>query len=375
MLTGLLVGEFPRAWMCISMASRLQSLQSLTISKQKEALSGDERASRCYWSIYLLESAFAHQPAPVGNLGTTSNSPFSGRHPPLHGDKGFMQSEVRPDDPGILAHCIDLVSVWGDLGSYMHELRNDQAEAPWLPTSTRTRIVHHLYESEGRLSRRHYLRNIKLPDRLAHLTSEEQEYWSCWALLQIASHAIPSVLSHPFIHLLTPKPKSWVLKPKVFLQETVDSALYNSAWVARLLQILDGLPIELNNPLIGHMVTATATVLWFFQFAQDTGVSRKARKNLRKCERFLERMVKWPHLVQKVSSRFHVVLSGGTVTIFLFCSHADLICTTHNMLKVTDKWLATSTPWSSGQYPRQSHQWHWRTHDHHVPAVGDIRTS
>lgn len=86
-----------------------------------------------------------------------------------------------------------------------------------------------------------------------------------------------------------------------YLQQTVDAALYNSSWVARLLRIFDSLPFEIIDPLLGHLVAGTATVLWFFQFTRDSKISLKAKDDLDKCERFLERLSTiWPHLAQKV---------------------------------------------------------------------------
>lgn len=122
-----------------------------------------------------------------------------------------------------------------------------------------------------------------------------------WAFMQIAAHAVRAILNHPFLHLVNTHDNSRITKPMAYLQQTVDAALYNSSWVARLLRIFDSLPFEMIDPLLGHLVAGTATVLWFFQFTRDSKISLRAKEDLDKCERFLERLSTiWPHLVQKV---------------------------------------------------------------------------
>jgi hypothetical protein len=121
--------------------------------------------------------------------------------------------------------------------------------------------------------------------------------------MQIGCHATQAILNHPFIHLVATRPpgSTRTLKPTLFLQQTVDQAIFHSGWVARLLRIMDDFRFELTNPVIGHMVAATATVFWLFQFVRDTKVSMRAKEDLEKCESFLERMaLQWPHIAQKV---------------------------------------------------------------------------
>ncbi|OAA36794.1 hypothetical protein BBO_08073 [Beauveria brongniartii RCEF 3172] len=85
----------------------------------------------------------------------------------------------------------------------------------------------------------------------------------------------------------------------LFLQQTVDLALFHGAWVFRLLEIAEG-RLEVVNPLIGDIVAASATVVWLFQFARDPKVSERARDDYAMGERFLERMARtWPHISHK----------------------------------------------------------------------------
>ena len=302
------VGKPARAWMIIGMASKLQAFQSLSRPESDDAHDDEEHNSRCYWSIFILEKAFSHHPGTFGKNENAPDYPPSAPWPPplcVEGNNGQVAGPSNGDegvtDPGILAHYIELISIWGDVCSYLQEPRSNEAESLWLPNSTSTQLSRQMYECEARLSSRHLLRNVAFPGRSASELLEHQEYWAPWVLMQIAYHAVRSILNHPFIHLVTTPDSNRAPKSRVFLQQTVDMALYNSGWVARLLRIFDNLPFEFINPLIGHMVAGTATVLWFFQFARDSKISRQAKEDLDKCERFLERMsTKWPHIAQKV---------------------------------------------------------------------------
>ncbi|KIV78242.1 hypothetical protein PV11_09978 [Exophiala sideris] len=307
-LSDMIVGKPARAWMTIGAASRLQAFRTLSRPEPDSIKEGAEHESRCYWSIFVLERVFAHH---RGEFGESDNAlkypPSAPWPPPVHTQNTNSQAagpsnlDEGLEDPGILAHCIEMISIWGDVCSSLRELRSGKAESPWMPNSIISQLSLRMHETEARFTSRHLLRNVALPGRSAFELLEHQEYWAPWALMEIAAHAIPSILNHPFIHLVTTHGDKRARGSRVYYQQTVDRALYNSGWVARLLRILDNLPFELTNPLIGHMVAGTATVLWFFQFARDSTVSHKAKEDLGTCEQFLARMSsRWPHIAQKV---------------------------------------------------------------------------
>jgi hypothetical protein len=302
------VGKPARAWMIIGMANSLQAFRSQSRPQADDARNDEEHNSRCYWSIFILEKAFSHHSGTFGQNENAPDYPPSAPWPPPLCADDTNGTVVDPSDEaeglkdiGILPHYIELISIWGDVCSYLQEPRPSKAESPWLPDSTGTKLSRQMYECEARLPPRHLLRNVAFPGRSVSELLEHQEYWALWGPMQIAFHAVPSILNHPFLHLVTTHEGNRAPKSRVFLQQTVDTALYNSGWVARLLRIFDNLPFEFTNPLVGHMVAGTATVLWFFQFARDSKVSRQANEDLDQCERFLERMsTKWPHIAQKV---------------------------------------------------------------------------
>lgn len=130
---------------------------------------------------------------------------------------------------------------------------------------------------------------------------EQQEYWRPWLIMQVVSHAVPAILNHPFLHLVAIRGKLSAPSSRLFLQQTVDLTLYHSGWVSRLVSICEDLLFEIYDPLIGHLIAATATIPWFFQFAGDHKVSKKAEEDFRKCEGLLSRMsLTWPHIRRKV---------------------------------------------------------------------------
>lgn len=202
-----------------------------------------------------------------------------------------------------------MISVWGSVMSYLDDARSGSAERPWLPSSANARLSVQLHECDALLSSRHFLRNVSLPTRSEML--EHQTYWNPWALMQISTHALPAVLNHPLIHLVA-NANHGATQSRFFLQQTVDQALFHSAWVGSLVRKFEALSLEINDPVIGNMVAATATILWLFQFVRESKVSRRAKENLDQCESFLQRMAPmWPQIAHKVPYSLSVYHSHG----------------------------------------------------------------
>lgn len=148
----------------------------------------------------------------------------------------------------------------------------------------------------------HLLRNVFFSKRSPAEMLEQREYWNPWISMQALSHASMAILNHPFIHLLVLRGDNSVLpQSRLLLQQTVNRHCFTSEWVFRRIQTCEDLGFEIKDPLIGHLVTATATISWIFQFAKDNRVCRRAREDLRKFERLLSRMSNTrPHISQKV---------------------------------------------------------------------------
>ncbi|KAI1614349.1 hypothetical protein EDD36DRAFT_223871 [Exophiala viscosa] len=171
-LSDMIVGKPARAWMTVGTASRLQAFRTLSRPEPDNAHEDEDHESRCYWSIFILERAFAHQPGESGESDNAPKYPPSAPWPPpVHAQDSNSQTVGPPnldeglEDPGILAHCIEMISIWGDVCSSLGELRSGKAESPWLPNSIISRLSLRMHESEARFTSRHLLRNVALPGR------------------------------------------------------------------------------------------------------------------------------------------------------------------------------------------------------------------
>jgi hypothetical protein len=301
------VGQFAQAWMTIGLAGRLQGLKS---SKRllSDSSYDDELRSRCYWSIYILEKVFG-QPTVASSLALDAfPCPSSPAWPPRESSANLQGPQIVSsgiteglDQGGIMRLSLNLTTIWGEVSAALGELRSGKRERPWLPESVTARLITQMYECEARMSPRHLLKNVNFRGRSTDDFLQNQDYWICWAYIQIAFHALRAVINHPFFHLISTHDHSETPMSSVFLQQAVDAAVFNATWVARLLRMFETFPFQIHNPVIGYMVAATASVLWFFQFAREPTISKKAKADFDKCRRFLERRtVRWPHMSHKV---------------------------------------------------------------------------
>jgi hypothetical protein len=119
--------------------------------------------------------------------------------------------------------------------------------------------------------------------------------------MQVSYYAAQATLNNPFIHLVALRGSQGPSQPRAFLQETLRKALFHSAWVARLLQASEDISLDISNPLIGQMVTATSTIPWLVQFSRDRPVSRRARRNFHTYLRALGRIAEyWPEIIKLI---------------------------------------------------------------------------
>lgn len=167
----------------IGMASRLQAFRTLTRSRLGAAHEDEEHRVRCHWSILILEKAFGPQPGGFERFETPPKDvPSAPWPPPLIEERDKNQATGTSgigeanQGLGILVACFGLISVWGGISSYLHELRSGRAESPWLPTSTSVRLNLQLFEWEARLWPRHLLRNVAFVGRSAAELLEHREY-------------------------------------------------------------------------------------------------------------------------------------------------------------------------------------------------------
>ncbi|KAH7121546.1 hypothetical protein EDB81DRAFT_847646 [Dactylonectria macrodidyma] len=303
-------GEPARAWMTIGTASRLEALRLSFASATSHEDSSADAISRCHWSIVTLEKAFTPSLSILMPSRHRPDYPQSPSRPaPLESyiaGKSYCPGlsndhELGSQDLGVNAHTLQFLTIWGDIVSYLQDIRAGNPHSPWLSTSTHSQLAVRGYELEGSSSHLHLLRNVSFPDRAPSELSANREYWTAWILWEIITHASQCALNNPFIHLVVLRGPTGGSQPRSFLQQTVDHALFNSRWVANLVQMCEDLSFEICDPLIGQAVAATATVPWLFQFARDETVAARAKQNLAKFETLLKQQARaWPHIAHKL---------------------------------------------------------------------------
>ncbi|KAG7419393.1 hypothetical protein Forpe1208_v003267 [Fusarium oxysporum f. sp. rapae] len=293
----ILEGRPALALMSIGAASRLELVRGAGYSESPHNPQGDA-SLRCYWSVFILEKGFAPRFTLLSQTHTKPEYPRSAREPspPAYlGDEEYAPDleSIRDDlrtDPGITSHAVRAVSFCGDVISYLHALHIGKADNPADTNSNFYQLTNTLYDLESRLGHIHFVRNVGFSERTPEEFERHREYWAPWLLFQITAHATQGLLNHPFIHLVTLRRANRPSQPRLFLQQTVDQAMFHSAWVARLVQTCIDRGLMVYDPLIGDLVAATATIPWLFQYARDAKVSETSKENYRKCIEFLESM-------------------------------------------------------------------------------------
>ncbi|KAF3354223.1 hypothetical protein VdG1_07688 [Verticillium dahliae VDG1] len=259
--------------MCIGTASRLETLRVLS-RQASPAASDTEDAdvdALCYWSVFILEKA----PSPTYTVLSSQDDapalPSNPCLPPGVSEPALEAVQIghqQTQDPkaGIVSPSVQIISIWGDICAYLSSIRKGKTEVPWCSNSTYSQIQVQLHQFELDLAPPHRFENILVKQRSPSELHSYGEYWSPWTIMQLSSHAA-----------LT--------------------SLFHTGWVIRLLQTFEEMELEINDPLMGHQVAATAIIPCLFQFSQDQQMASKAREGLYLCERCLEHLsVKWPHI-------------------------------------------------------------------------------
>ncbi|CAH0048535.1 unnamed protein product, partial [Clonostachys solani] len=297
-----IIGKQPRAWINISSLTRLESIRRLSrLQNSHGRIQDDENSLRCYWSAFILEMTFSPQYTILNQTIRTPEYPPSAPQPaPVDCSRSYSQDLTYSDaaskkDAGINAYCLRALSLWGDVSQYLHGIRSGKKEDPWVPQSTFHKVMAELFEFEARLDPRYFFRNVSFCDRPLAELERDREFWTPWLLMQFLSHASLAVLNHPLIHLMGFKTN---IRPRLFLQHTVEQALYHTGWVVRLMSSCQALGFVVYDPFIGQILVSMATIIWFFQFARDESVSKTAVENMNILESHLSQLsMTWPHLL------------------------------------------------------------------------------
>ncbi|GKT99607.1 unnamed protein product [Fusarium langsethiae] len=233
-LGDILEGRPALALMTIGAVGRLELVRGAGYSE-----SPSDASVRCYWSVFILEKGFTPRFTLLSQTHSKPEYPRSAREPspPAYiGDEEYAPDlfTIRDDlrtDPGITSHAVRAVSFCGDVISYLHALRIGKADNPADTNSNFYQLTNTLYDLESRLGHIHFVRNVGFSERTSEEFERHREYWAPWLLFQITAHATQALLNHPFIHLVTLRRANRPSQPRLFLQQTVDQAMFHSAWV------------------------------------------------------------------------------------------------------------------------------------------------
>ncbi|RGP64245.1 hypothetical protein FSPOR_8064 [Fusarium sporotrichioides] len=269
-----------------------------------------DKDNRCYWSIYMIESIFfPHISRALKPNRNCRHPPSAEPPPPMPRDSNQINAPDFDDtggtsrDVGINTHAGEIISIWSQVASYLHDIRIGDVQIPWLPESMYSKLNLSLLEYEAQLHRKHLMRNLFPFKRSPEDIKAYHQYWNPWLTTHLILHASLALLNHPFIHLVALRHNRGMRQSRLFLQQVVDQAIFHSGWVFWLVGIFEDLSVDISNPLIGLAVAATSTIPWLYQFVRNNKLARKASQNLAKGQRLLERMSKtWPCLSRKLES-------------------------------------------------------------------------
>ncbi|KAG9254399.1 uncharacterized protein F5Z01DRAFT_622227 [Emericellopsis atlantica] len=295
----ILDGLHVQAFATVGAAARLEAIKLRTSTAQED----DEL--RCHWSIRTLDNAFTSTP----NMNhPTAPLPYpSSPERPLPTDIMAAREEdisnrheIRKGESEVIANYLQAFQMWSKVAWYFEDMRLGNRESPWLASSRYHQLTADLYQQQADLSDLHLYRNVGFSRQNPADLRNRQDYWIPWISMQIGAHATPAVLNNPFVQLFVLQSDKGLCQPRSFLQQTVDQALFHSAWVGRLLRECDRLELPIDDPILGQMIAATATIPFLFRFSRDAKVSRRAAIDLQTCLDCLAQLAKtWPLIAKK----------------------------------------------------------------------------
>ena len=173
---------------------------------------------------------------------------------------------------------------------------------PWHPQSDYAMITYWHTEHESCMPLRFRLHASRFPDHSAADLQTHRDYWGPWFFYQIAWHAVPAILNHPF--LLSMRLRNFRrTMPQSFLRNSFEQLTFHSGWIVHFLELVESKDFEVSDPILGHCVAIVATVYLQHSFAEDQVFSKKAQTGFDKCLRFLRAMAhRWPNIDRQVSS-------------------------------------------------------------------------
>jgi hypothetical protein len=204
-------------------------------------------------------------------------------------------------DIGITAANMHTSELWALACKYAVNDASVDTHPPWHPQSDYAMITYWHTEHESCMPLRLRLHASRFSDHSAADLLAHRAYWGPWLFFQIAWHAIPCLLNHPF--LLSMRLRNFRrTMPQSFIRNSFEQLTFHSGWIVHFLELVKLKDFEVSDSTLGHCVVIVATIYLQHSFAEDQVFSKKAQTGFEKCLRFLRVMAhRWPHIDRQVS--------------------------------------------------------------------------
>lgn len=209
------------------------------------------------------------------------------------------------------ACCSSLLTIWGDVVSYLGQVKEDETLSSWSENSPYQKIVAKLYQFESNIGDTHRIRRARPDLRSSAALEAGREYWAPWLTMQLMYHAVQALIHHPLIHVARTNRCLNARSPS-FLQRTVDQLILHSNWVTKFIDLCTEKDFVVNDPFLAHLTAIVATCYMFFLNSDEPVLARKARQGLDTCYDFVNRFTQdWNHIKYTVSPS-----SGGMTILY-----------------------------------------------------------
>ncbi|KAJ5899550.1 hypothetical protein N7495_004294 [Penicillium taxi] len=285
---------------------RGQDLESWNTLEESEH---DERRA-CHASVIILQNIQGSvQPTPLKDI----SSPLETM---LRKDLSRSSSSSKLDI-GLNKANMHISDGWALACRYAMDPVTVDVHPPWHPQSDYAMITYRHTEHESCMPLKYRLHASRFQEHPPAELEAHRDYWGPWIFFQIAWHAVPCILNHPF--LLSMRLRSFRrTMPQSFLRNSFEQLTLHSGWIVHLLELFETKGFEVSDPTIGHCVAVVATIHLQHSFTDDPVFNNKAQVNFRKCLRFLRGMgTRWPHIdrqVHQLEQLRNSISPGGLTT-------------------------------------------------------------
>lgn len=302
-----LAGRLVRAGFYTRTASYfVRNIQTGDLESFHQLESEHDERKLCYASVKMLENIQGR--LPPSSLGETlSQSDGSSLVTPFFETLVSRRSGIDSKrEIGINAANLHIGELWALSCNYAMNPVGVDTYPPWHPQSDYAMITYRHTEHESCMPLQFRLHASRFADYTPADLQANRDYWGPWLFFQIAWHAVPCLLNHPF--LLSMRLRNFRrTMPQSFLRNSFEQLTLHSGWIVHFLELIEAKHFEVSDPTLGHCVAIVATIYLQHSFAEDRAFSKKAQMGFEKCLRFLRAMgQRWPHIDRQVGFQTHI---------------------------------------------------------------------